>query len=388
MHGGRFMNAKFSFNKMCFYISSLQLGGAELQVIRLSKYFIKRGIDVVLLTDYSEGQYMARVPRGVKFYSLQGNKGIARIRAFKDFVAMEKPDFVAAASFSCAVTSLIANLLFGVDAKTFILVTGRISRRNPNFREKLFRLTPLVLRLLSRQAAGFIAVSEDAAEDAVATLSIPKDMIEVIYNPVDCAELGYLAENGEITHEWLTKKNFPLIVAAGRLDPIKDFPTLVKAFAKVRETRDARLIILGEGPERDRILKMTSSLGVAEWVDLPGYTDNPYVYMKKADVLALSSVAEGLPNVLIEAIALGTPVVSTDCGGPREILNRGTVGKLVPVGDSEAMAKAICELLDNPPSSSLLQAKARDFDLSVIGEKYLCCFNHFLRKERMATNGN
>jgi len=365
------MTGASPFKKVCFYLSSLHLGGAELQVLRLSRFFLPQGLPVQLLLDYPEGEYLKQVPKGVEIHALKGRRGLARLKEFRAFLERERPDIMTAGGFSCAITALASRLFWGLNTKCFVLVTGRISRRNPTFREKVFRLTPFLLSLLKRHASGFIAVSEDTARDAIAVLKIPQEKMEVIYNPVDVRELHRLAGSEEKTHKWLQGGDPPLVLAVGRLDAVKDFPMLVRAFAEVHRSRDARLIILGEGPERTRILKEAERCGVSEWVDLPGYVDNPFVFMKAADVVVVSSVSEGLSNVMIEALALGTPVVSTDCGGPREILQNGVFGEIVPVGDSEAMAAAIERVLENPPSAALLEARAKDFDLQKIGGQYL-----------------
>lgn len=189
--------------KICFYLSSLRLGGAELQILRLSKFFREQGISVSLLLDYPEGGLIRQVPEGIALHSLQWKGSVGRLHAFRNFLEKERPDVVAAASFSCAITALTSKLLWGMDAKCFVLVTGRISRENPTLREKFFRLTPYLVSKLQRKADGFAAVSEDTAKDAVFSLKIPREKVEVIYNPVDTHELQRLAELQQKPHKWL-----------------------------------------------------------------------------------------------------------------------------------------------------------------------------------------
>jgi glycosyltransferase involved in cell wall biosynthesis len=156
------------------------------------------------------------------------------------------------------------------------------------------------------------------------------------------------------------------------LVPQKDFATLLKAFSHVRRSQPAHLVIIGEGRLRSELEALAQSLGIDKDVWMPGFTDNPYAFMGRASVLVLSSICEGLPNVLLEALACGCPIVSTDCpSGPSEILQNGTVGPLVPVGDVQALAKAILSTLEWPPSRTILQARAADFDIREISRQYL-----------------
>ncbi len=149
-----------------------------------------------------------------------------------------------------------------------------------------------------------------------------------------------------VEHPWFETGELPVILGVGRLMEQKDFPTLIRAFAKVLKVRPSRLVILGSGKERSRLNALVHELGLQNHVAMLAFQNNPYAYMTKAAVFALSSAWEGFGNVLVEAMAQGTPVVSTDCKhGPREILDHGKHGLLVPVGDSQAMAEAILNVL-------------------------------------------
>src|SRR5262249_37227290 len=149
-----------------------------------------------------------------------------------------------------------------------------------------------------------------------------------------------------LSHPWFAPGSLPVILGVGRLTWQKDFPTLIKAFALVRSRQPARLLILGEGEKRLELETIVKELGLAADVCLPGYVDNPFAYMHRCSAFVLSSASEGLPNSLIEAMACGAPVISTDCAsGTAEILENGRYGPLVPVGDVEAMATAISATL-------------------------------------------
>jgi glycosyltransferase involved in cell wall biosynthesis len=163
-----------------------------------------------------------------------------------------------------------------------------------------------------------------------------------------------------------------VILGVGRLTEQKDFSTLMRAFTCVRAKRAARLVILGEGKLREDLEDLASKLGIQADVEMPGFVENPLQYMARASVLVLSSKYEGLPGVLIQAMACGCPVVSTDCpGGSAEILDNGKYGVLVDIGDAEGMAKAILSELDNPTANDILRRRAEDFSVEHAVSNYL-----------------
>jgi len=210
---------------------------------------------------------------------------------------------------------------------------------------------PHALRIFYPWAASVVAVSRGAADDFARSSGFPRDRVEVVYNPVIMPDT--VARAREVPdHPWFGPGQPPVILGVGRLTPQKDFPTLLRAFAQVRRHRAARLIILGEGEGRAELDALAGELGVAEDVALPGFQKNALSYMAHSGVFVLSSAWEGLPTVLIEALAAGTRVVSTDCpSGPREILQDGRLGALVPVGDAMGLATAIMETLERPANS-------------------------------------
>ncbi len=174
-----------------------------------------------------------------------------------------------------------------------------------------------------------------------------------------------------VEHPWFNSQDIPLLLGVGKLEAQKDFPNLIRAFAKVRQVRPARLVILGWGPDRPQLEALVNDLGLEADVDLPGYVQNPYAYMSRASAFILSSAWEGLPTVLIEAMALGIPVVSTDCeSGPSEILADGKYGYLTPVGDSEALADAILKVLSGY-QKTVNSSWLKRFDVETATQQYL-----------------
>jgi glycosyltransferase involved in cell wall biosynthesis len=191
-------------------------------------------------------------------------------------------------------------------------------------------------------------VSSGVADDLARRAWITRTRIHVVPNPIISPDLLRLARSA-VDHEWFATAALPLVLGAGRLTPQKRFDDLIRAFARVRQSHDARLMILGEGEERARLQALIRQLQLEHVVALPGFVENPLACMSRAKVFVLSSAWEGLPGALIQALACGTAVVATDCdSGPREILQGGRLGRLVPVGDVTALGEAICAALREP----------------------------------------
>jgi glycosyltransferase involved in cell wall biosynthesis len=230
----------------------------------------------------------------------------------------------------------------------------------------------LPARWLYPYADGFIAVSDEVADDISEHAGLDRERFGVIPNPAVPPDVA-VRQAAPVRHDWLSADApLPVVLACGRLAPQKDFVTLLSAFAAVRERLQARLIILGEGPERARLAGLRSKLGLDPCVDFPGFVDDVLPWMARADVFVLSSAYEGSPNVLVEAMACGVPVVATDCpSGPARILRGGLLGPLVPVGDAERLASAICSTLAEPvPAATLIDAVS-DYRTVTSARQYL-----------------
>ena len=220
------------------------------------------------------------------------------------------------------------------------------------------------------QSDKVVAASSGIANELEKTFKLAKDKIEVIYNPVVSPEILEKSQQ-EVKHLWFQENEVPIFLAVGRLAPQKDFKTLLYSFAKVRSQKVSRLVILGEGEQRSALEALIRKLNLDNDVDLPGFVDNPYAYMNKAHALVLSSVWEVLPTVLIEALACGCAVISTDCDhGPREILAEGQYGALVPVGDINALADAMINTIAQSPDRQALQAYAQKFSIKSSTDRY------------------
>ena len=219
-------------------------------------------------------------------------------------------------------------------------------------------------------ADSVVGVSHGVSAEFAKIPNLRRRRLSVIYNPVYSENLTEQSLE-RADHPWFDRTASPVIIAIGKLIKRKDFTSLLVAFARLRSWRPGRLIVLGEGRLRQNLQSLAQRLGVGEHVDFPGFVENPYAFLAKANLFVLSSRNEALPTVLIEAMACGCPVVSTDCPfGPREILEYGRFGALVPVGDPEALATAMARALDEPPRRAELRKRASFFSTKRAVDQY------------------
>jgi glycosyltransferase involved in cell wall biosynthesis len=282
-------------------------------------------------------------------------------------LAARRPYALYAATTHMNLEAVLARRLAGVDTR--VIVSERNAIRGGQLQQGWAALfLPALVRRAYGQADAIVAVSDGVADGLAAWSGLPRARIATIYNPVVTDELiGRQSE--PVDHPWFQPGAPPVVMSAGRLGRSKDFPTLIRAFARVRRARPARLVIFGKGKSEAKTAKsiaalqvLAASLGMGEDVALPGFVANPVAYMARAATFALSSINEGLPGVLIQALACGCPVVSTDCpSGPAEILAGGRYGRLVPPGDDQALAEAIIATLEAPPPLGLLRERAGFF---------------------------
>jgi glycosyltransferase involved in cell wall biosynthesis len=292
------------------------------------------------------------------------------------YLQSARPDALLSALPTLNLLAVWARRLAGVQTRIVISERNTLSISISGSRQWRKRYVPPLLKRAYLMADGIIAVSNGVADDLAATTGIPRQRITTVYNPV--VGLDLIAKAREpLDHPWFAPGEPPVILAAGRLHPQKDFATLIRAFARLRAERPARLVILGADSSGDSayvadLKALPARFGVAKDVDLAGFAPNPHAYMSRAAAFVLSSVHEGLGIVLIEALACGTPVVSTDCpSGPREILDHGRFGPLVPVGDDAALAAAIGSALDDPLPAELLRSRAEMFTVERAVDRYL-----------------
>jgi len=230
-------------------------------------------------------------------------------------------------------------------------------------------LSKLLMKWFYPRADHLITVSQGVADSLIEIFNLDETRVSIIYNPIVDQDLIRQSKQ-PVEHSFFDNNDCPIILAAARLHPPKDFETLLVAFNKARQDRRLKLLIIGEGKMRTEIESRITDLSLTDDVSMPGYIDNPYAYMRKSDLFVLSSNREGFGNVVAEALACGVKVVSSDCFcGPAEILEDGKWGKLVPVEDPDALAQAMLDALDEPPRSTL--ERAMDFTVESAASAYI-----------------
>lgn len=360
------MNRK-SKKHVAFFINSLRGGGAERVMLNLANGCAERGLKVDLLLAKAEGPYLTELHRSVRLVDLKAGRVRFSLPGLVRYLRRERPQALLSALDGANVVALWARSLAGVPVRTVVSVHTTVSE---SVARKRRQWVPHALRLFYPRAEAIVAVSRGVADDLARLTGLPREKIQVIYNPVVTPELFVKAEE-PLGHPWFAAGEPPVILGVGQLHEAKDFQTLIRAFALVRKKRVARLVILGEGEERPKLEALVRELDVEGEVALPGFVDSPFKYMKRAAVFVLSSRWEGLPSVLIEAMACGTPVVSTACpSGPEEILENGRWGRLVSVGDVDALAEAIILTLDDKNHPDVAR-RALDFGVQRAIDEYI-----------------
>lgn len=344
--------------RIAFFLPTLCGGGAERVIVNLAQAMADRGLPVDLIVAAAEGELLDQLPPKVRLVDLRASRVLRSLGPLTSYLRRERPRVVVSSMGHANLVALWAAKLARRATPVVVTVHNTMSQSTPQQGWLASRLWPLLLRTFYPWAACVVAVSRGAADDLARTCGLARERVRVVYNPVITPRMMELARQ-TLDHPWFALGQLPVILGAGRLTRQKDFPTLIRAFAELQRRRAGRLMILGEGEERPRLEALAVELGLADDVALPGFQDNAMAYMAGSALFVLSSAWEGLPTVLIEALAVGTPVVSTDCpSGPREILQEGRLGALVPVGDAGALASAMIDALDRPPSAVPLDALA------------------------------
>lgn len=297
---------------------------------------------------------------------------LSYLAALRDYLVERRPAGLVSAMTQCNLVAIWARQLAAIDCRLLVSERNMLSHfANPQASRLRWRHAATLVGTTYRHADAIVAVSDAVANDLADCTGLPRAAIAPVVNPVVDDRLRTAAACTS-AHPWLDEAGPPVVLGVGRLVPQKDPATLVRAFAEVRSQRPARLILIGDGPLRHPMHTLAKELGIAADVDLPGWIDPPFAHMAKADVFVLPSLWEGLPGVLIQALACGCPVVATDApGGSAEILEHGRIGRLVAVGDVPAMAEAIAATLGAPGDRAVLQQRAQAFSVEAAAAGYL-----------------
>lgn len=359
--------------KFSLLIHTLSGGGVERSTIRLARRLAELGHEVDLAVFSAEGSMVAEVPASVRLVDFRSRHIATTILPYVRYMWRERPDVVISANSGA---NLIASLLNGIFCpRCSVIITQRsregiLEGRQLRWRHRVLQT---FCRIAYRRADAIVAISNGVAQRLFETVpGLRRERMHVIYNPVWSLQIAELA-TAPADHPWLgAEGQLPVVLGVGRLSEEKGFDTLIRAFGLLTRHREARLIIIGEGEERAKLERVVAETGLSASVSLPGYMANPFAAMARCAVFVLPSQHEGFGNVLVEAMACGASIVSTDCpGGPGEILAGGAFGTLVPVDDAPAMAQALAGVLDRRSDPARQVERAKVFSIEAAANRYL-----------------
>ncbi len=358
--------------KVLFFRPTLSEGGAD----RVTTVVL-RGLDrtryrptLVLLR--KEGPFVSDLPSDVEVIELGAPRLALSLPSLARVLHRERPDIVFS---TCSASNVLASLAHGLVRSNARLI---LSERNALYRGRqrthLKQATEVALKRLTYGRADVVTAVSQGVADQLAEIGVRRDRIAVVYNPIVGPELDDLAGH-PVDHPWFREGQPPVVLACARLVPQKDYPTVLDAFVRIRRSVDCRLFVLGNGHLHDELVARAARLGLADDVHFAGFDKNPFKYMARSHVLIHASRAEGLPGTLIQTMACGTPVVSTDCDfGPREVISSREDGYLVPVGDAAALAEHAIRILTDDAHreelSKAARASARRFSVSSSLDRY------------------
>ncbi|MFP8958345.1 glycosyltransferase [Natrialbaceae archaeon A-CW3] len=350
------------------FIPDLSIGGAERVFVNLANGLADENLDVELVLLHKQGGFLSYVSNDVEVIELGASRLRYAIPSLSNHIQSKNvSNLITGMTFPNCVT-ILSKALVRVKKSVNVIITEHNTQSEKNDVGTKVQLS--IARILYRGADQVIAVSEGVAEDVSEWCNLHKDSIQTIYNPI--VNESTIFEDFPMPDHHAYSTNKDILLGVGRLVEQKNFPLLLEAFNRIESDRDVELVILGEGPKRSELEQKAEDLDCSSVIHFPGFVDDPYPYFAHSDVFVLSSKWEGFGNVLVEAMACGTPVVSTNCpNGPSEILADGEYGTLVPIGQPDTMAVSIQKELVDPISKTKLQNRALDFSVSKISKQYM-----------------
>lgn len=359
---------------LAIFLATSGHSGVDRLARNLAPALARRGYRIDLLKVRHHGPHLDPIPEGVRVIDLGTKHVYPSLWKVAQYLHREKPASMFCDKDRVNHTALLARAMAG-SSTHLTLSMGTTVSIDLAHRGFLHRLkTRLSMGWLYRLADNVIVTSEGVADDMTAFTGLPRALINVVPCPIVPAQV-FDDNFPKPNHPWFSDGGPPIVMGLGELGSRKDFVTLIRGFARMRSEFPCRLMILGRGRDRERLLATAHELGVSDAIELPGFVDAPYAWLAQASLFAFTSLWEGLGFALIEALAVGVPSVSTDCpSGPREILGNGRYGPLVPVGDHEALATAMLATLRNPLPRATLQEAARPYEI----EHATTCYAHAL----------
>ncbi len=365
--------------RILILLPDLRGGGAERLYILLANHWHAQGIKVDFVLMRRRGDLLGLLPDGIGIVDLGADRIREVILPFARYLRKARPDIVIAAMWPLTSAAVLSWRLAGKPGHLYLSDHIQLSISCVQELNMSPWVLAAVMRLTYPAASGLIAVSEGVKQDMCRLGGFTDSQVRVIYNP---AATGVSPQpEPKSVREKLWGAGFDHhILSVGTLKAQKDHATLIRAFALLPASLNAKLTILGEGSLRAELAALARQLGFQDRVAMPGFVSDTYPWYRTADLFVLSSRWEGFGNVIVEALECGVPIVSTDCqSGPAEILENGRIGRLVPIQDPAALAASIAESLRNPVDRELLMRRAREFSVSAIADQY---FDYFgLHKE-------
>ena len=361
---------------VALFVPTMDGGGAEKMFRRLALAFAGQGmrVDMVLATE--GGPNAEGLASAVRIVDLHQSRVLASIGPLARYLEAAQPDVLISTLTYANIAAVWARAIAVKRPQLILREANTLGVASAEASGVRRRLLPALASMFYPRADAIVAVSRGVAEDLINGAGVPRSLIRVIHNPTfDNSILTLMRE--PVEHAWLGDGGPPIVLSVGRLTAQKRFDMLIRAIAIARRTQPVRAIILGEGEERPRLQALIRELGLDDDVLLVGFQKNPYGFMGRARLYVMASAFEGFPNALVEAMACGLPILSTDCpSGPREILGMhgtgtGKFGTLVPVDDPNALAQGILLELGCERDSMVNQRQARQFSSQRAAARYI-----------------
>ncbi|GJD46963.1 D-inositol-3-phosphate glycosyltransferase [Methylobacterium cerastii] len=357
---------------VALFMPTLTGGGAERIQLILARYFLAQHLKVDVVVCKRVGSLGDSIPIGARLVSLDAKRVLLSLKRYERYLRKARPRVVISSVENASAVACMARARGSHRHRLVVRQDNALTGAATVWRDPRRWAWLILLSIVYRYADHLIAVSRGVEGQLRRLIGKGGPPIGLVYNPVILPDFATRLHEPSMAARPLCRH--PMIVAAGRLHPVKDYPTLLRAFALLRRSIPATLVILGEGDARAELEALAGELGIVHHVEFAGFVSNPLPLIHVADVFVLSSLSEGLGGVLVEALAAGTPVVSTDCRhGPNEVLGGGLYGRLVPVGDVEMLANAMKETLDDPRPLPPVELKAHltQFSFDFAGRRYM-----------------
>lgn len=370
----------FTAHRIAFLIHSLSGGGVSNVCVKLANELASRGIfiDLIVLNKLPHNE---TVSENIRLIHLESWKGCTMIFKLARYLKHEQPAVLISSTITGILISLIVRKFIIPKLKLVIRIDGHYSSLYKALSLQTSVQMYMIKRFLSVPDTVdiIICVSVSVADDMKKWIPQAANLVTYVPNPVVNSTLFEMSKV-PVEHPWFNDPKIPIIISVGRLHiREKNQPILFRAFSEIIKERNARLVVIGDGPDIEKLLALSKDLKILEHTHFFGFQDNPLRYIAKAQVFVQTSLFEGLPTVIIEALACGTPIIATDCpGGTREILEDGKWGTLIPVDDWKALVREIHEVLDHHEGPRQPIQRIWEYSVTASADQFLRILNRVM----------